>query len=295
LREKASFLLSLFKNPHLTGKKQCLLELINSWKEGMINLENILLHIKNHIAFITINREDALNAFNYDTLKELQEAVESIRINPEVRIAIFTGAGQKAFSVGADLKERKTLSNEEVKRNIYKINEVFNSIDQLPQPTIALINGYSFGGGMELALACDFRIVAENTLMGLTETSLAIIPGAGGTQRLPRLIGQAKALELILTARRITSEEALGIGLVNEVVAREKLEEAALHWAGLILQNGPVGVQQAKFSIKQGMNVDLQTGLQIERKAYEVTIPTEDRMEALKAFSEKRKPVFKGK
>jgi enoyl-CoA hydratase len=260
----------------------------------MVHLENILLHIENHMAFITINREDALNAFNYDTLKELQETVESICVHPEVRIVLFTGAGEKAFSVGADLKERKTLSNEEVKRNIFKINEVFNAIDQLPQPTIALMNGYAFGGGMELALACDFRIVAENTLMGLTETSLAIIPGAGGTQRLPRLIGQAKALELILTARRITSEEAIGIGLVTQVVSRENLKDAGLKWANLILQNGPVGVQQAKFAIKQGMSVDLQTGLQIERKAYEVTIPTEDRVEALQAFSEKRKPVFKG-
>ncbi|MFD2443126.1 enoyl-CoA hydratase-related protein [Bacillus sp. CGMCC 1.16607] len=258
-------------------------------------MENILLDIKQHIAFITINREDSLNAFNYETLKELQDSVEKVRVNPEVRIVIFTGTGEKAFSVGADLKERKTLSNEEVKRNIYKINEVFNAIDTLPQPTIALMNGYAFGGGMELALACDFRIVTEKTLLGLTETSLAIIPGAGGTQRLPRLIGQAKALELILTARRVSSEEAYKFGLVNQVVPREKLLETGLDWANLILQNGPVGVQQAKFAIKQGMNVDLATGLQIERKAYEVTIPTEDRMEALQAFSEKRKPVFQGK
>jgi enoyl-CoA hydratase len=258
-------------------------------------VENILLEINDHIAVVTINREEDLNTFNYETLKELLEKVEAIRVNPEVRIAIFTGAGEKAFSVGADLKERKTLTNEEVKRNIYKINDVFNAIDQLPQPTIALMNGYAFGGGMELALACDFRIVADNTLMGLTETSLAIIPGAGGTQRLPRLIGQAKALELILTAKRISSEDAFKIGLVTQVCAREKLIETAYDWAGMILQNGPVGVQQAKFAIKQGMNVDLATGLQIERKAYEVTIPTEDRLEALQAFSEKRKPVFKGR
>jgi enoyl-CoA hydratase len=258
-------------------------------------LENILFELRDHIAFVTINREDALNAFNYDTLKELQDTVEKIRVNPEVRIVIFTGAGDKAFSVGADLKERKSLSNEEVKRNIYKINEVFNAIDQLPQPTIALMNGYAFGGGMELALACDFRIVAEKTLLGLTETSLAIIPGAGGTQRLPRLIGQAKALELILTARRIPSEEAYQFGLVTQVVPHERLVDTAVDWANRILQNGPIGVQQAKFAIKQGMNADLATGLQIERKAYEVTIPTEDRMEALQAFSEKRKPVFKGK
>jgi enoyl-CoA hydratase len=258
-------------------------------------VENILLDIQQHIAFVTINREDALNAFNYETLKDLQDSVEKIRVNPNIRVVVFTGAGDKAFSVGADLKERKSLTNEEVKRNIYKINEVFNAIDQLPQPTIALMNGYAFGGGMELALACDFRIVAEKTLLGLTETSLAIIPGAGGTQRLPRLIGQAKALELILTARRIPSEEAYQFGLVNRVVPREKLMDSALDWANMILQNGPIGVQQAKFAIKQGMNADLSTGLQIERKAYEVTIPTEDRLEALNAFSEKRKPIFKGK
>jgi enoyl-CoA hydratase len=258
-------------------------------------VDNILFEYRDHIAFVTINREDALNAFNYDTLKELQDTVEKIRVNPAVRIVIFTGAGDKAFSVGADLKERKSLSNEEVKRNIYKINEVFNAIDQLPQPTIALMNGYAFGGGMELALACDFRIVAEKTLLGLTETSLAIIPGAGGTQRLPRLIGQAKALELILTARRIPSEEAYQFGLVTQVVPREKLMDTAVEWANMILQNGPIGVQQAKFAIKHGMNADLATGLQIERKAYEVTIPTEDRIEALQAFSEKRKPVFRGK
>jgi enoyl-CoA hydratase len=258
-------------------------------------VSNILLELKNYIAYVTINREDSLNAFNYETLRELQDAVEQIRVNPEIRIVIFTGAGEKAFSVGADLKERKSLSNEEVKRNLYKINEVFNAIDLLPQPTIALMNGYAFGGGMELALACDFRIIAEKTLLGLTETSLAIIPGAGGTQRLPRLIGQAKALELILTARRISSEEAYQFGLVTKVVARERLMEAAIEWADMILQNGPIGVQQAKFAIKQGMNADLTTGLQMERKAYEVTIPTEDRLEALQAFSEKRKPLFKGK
>jgi enoyl-CoA hydratase len=264
-------------------------------KAGNRCLETVIVKVKEHVALITINREEALNAFNYETLKTLQDVVEEIRVNPDVRIVIFTGAGEKAFSVGADLKERKTLSNEAVKRNIYKINEVFNAIDQLPQPTIALMNGYAFGGGMELALACDFRIVAENTLLGLTETSLAIIPGAGGTQRLPRLIGQAKALELVLTARRITSEEAYQFGLVTLVVPREQLSEKAIEWANMILKNGPVSVQQAKFAIKQGMNVDLASGLQLERKAYEVTIPTEDRLEALLAFSEKRKPVFKGR
>lgn len=244
---------------------------------------------------VTINRPDALNAFNYETLTELQDSIEKLRTNPEVRIVIFTGSGEKAFSVGADLKERKTLSDVEVRRNIYKIGEVFSLIDQLPQPTIAAINGFAFGGGMELALSCDFRIAVSSAKMGLTETSLAIIPGAGGTQRLPRLIGQAKALELILTAKRLSAEEALNYGLVTKVVNAENLMDTCFELADQMLANGPLALQQAKFAVKQGMNVDLQTGLQIERKAYEVIIPTEDRIEALQAFSEKRKPEFKGK
>ncbi len=258
-------------------------------------MSSIDLKVENHTAVITLNRPEALNAFNYETLEELQRTVEDIRINPDVRIVIFTGAGDKAFSVGADLKERKTLSQTEVKRNVYKIGEVFSLIDHLPQPTIAAINGFAFGGGMELALSCDFRLAAQGTKMGLTETSLAIIPGAGGTQRLPRLIGQAKALELILTARRLTTEDALHYGLLTKAVPQEQLLEECLKLAEEMLANGPVALQQAKFAVKQGMNADLQTGLQIERKAYEVTIPTEDRLEALQAFSEKRKPEFKGR
>jgi enoyl-CoA hydratase len=258
-------------------------------------LENIHFEVREHIAIVTLNRPDALNAFNYDTLEELQKTVEKIRTSGDVRVVIFIGAGEKAFSVGADLKERRTLAEDDVKRNIYKIGEVFTAIDQLPQPTIAAINGFAFGGGMELALACDFRVAAAGTQMGLTETSLAIIPGAGGTQRLPRLVGQARALELILTARRFKAEEALQYGLVTLVADKESLLDDCVRLADRMLANGPVALQQAKFAVKQGMNADLQTGLQIERKAYEVTIPTEDRLEALAAFSEKRKPIFKGK
>lgn len=256
---------------------------------------NSLVHVENHIGTITFNRPESLNAFNYAMLHELSEIVEEIRTNSDIYIVIFTGAGEKSFSVGADLKERKGLSDDEVRRNIYKIGEVFQRIDELPQPTIAAINGYAFGGGMELALCCDIRIGAKNALMGLTETSLAIIPGAGGTQRLPRLIGQSKALELILTAKKINGEEAYHYGILHEVVESGELMDRARAWAELMLRNGPIALQQAKFAIKQGMNGDLATGLQIERKAYEITIPTEDRKEALLAFSEKRKPIFKGK
>nr|WP_263328398.1 enoyl-CoA hydratase-related protein [Neobacillus sp. Marseille-Q6967] len=258
-------------------------------------MEHILSEVKNHVAIITLNREASLNAFHYDMLVALQQKIEEVRINNELHAVIFTGSGEKSFSVGADLKERKNLTTGQVLRNLNKINEVFTMIDQLPQPTIAAINGFAFGGGMELALACDFRIAAEEALMGLTETSLAIIPGAGGTQRLPRLIGQAKALELILTARRLHAKEALSYGILTRVVERQQLLSECLAFADRMLANGPIALQQAKFAVKQGMNVDLNTGLQLERKAYEVTLPTEDRMEALQAFSEKRKPLFKGK
>jgi enoyl-CoA hydratase len=258
-------------------------------------VESILLEQKGHTALVTINRPEAMNAFNYDTLNELQQIVESLRINPDIRVVIFTGSGEKAFSVGADLKERKTLTEAQVLRNVYKIGEVFQSVSTLPQPTIAAMNGYAFGGGMELALACDFRLAVSGTTMGLTETSLAIIPGAGGTQRLPRLIGESKALELILTAKRLTSEEAQEIGLVTKVVSKDNFFEEVHSFVEPMLSNGPVALQQAKYAVKNGMNVDLQTGLQIERKAYELTIPTKDRVEALLAFSEKRKPEFKGK
>ncbi|MFK9094697.1 enoyl-CoA hydratase-related protein [Bacillus salipaludis] len=258
-------------------------------------MEQIILEVNNHTAVVTINRAEALNAFNYETLLELQAKIEEIRIDPKVRAVIFIGAGGKSFSVGADLKERKNLTDEQVKRNLFKINEVFNAIDTLPQPTIAAINGFAFGGGMELALACDFRIAVKEAVMGLTETGLAIIPGAGGTQRLPRLIGQAKALELILTARRLTADESYHFGLLTRVVDRNDLLNECLGFCSQLLANGPVALQQAKFAIKNGMNTDLHTGLQIERKAYEVTLPTEDRIEALQAFAEKRKPVFKGK
>ncbi|ALC91931.1 enoyl-CoA hydratase [Bacillus sp. FJAT-18017] len=258
-------------------------------------MDLILLEKKNYIAIITINRPQAMNAFNYETLLRLQEVVEEVSADQTIRVVIFTGAGEKAFSVGADLKERKTLSVEQVLRNVGKISEVFNLVDGMPQPTIAAINGYAFGGGMELALACDFRIAEQGIQLGLTETSLAIIPGAGGTQRLPRLIGQAKALELILGAHRLTAGEADQYGLLTRLAEEGKVMESSLEFAERLLGNGPIALRQAKFAIKRGMETDLQTGLKIEREAYEELIPTEDRVEALVAFSEKRKPNFKGK
>ncbi|MGD6817739.1 enoyl-CoA hydratase-related protein [Metabacillus sp. 113a] len=255
----------------------------------------ILITKENRTALITINRPDVLNCLSYQTLLELEEAVGEIRIDHSIRTVIVRGAGEKSFSAGADLKERRSLTDEQVKRNLLKMGEVLTSLEQLPQPVIAAINGFAFGGGLELALACDFRIMAAHTQIGLTETSLGIIPGAGGTQRLPRLIGASKALELIVKAKKLSAEEALSYGIVNEAVPAEKLMVTCQIWAEAISGNAPIAVQQAKFAVSNGMNTNLQTGLQIERKAYEITIPTEDRLEALHAFSEKRKPEFKGR
>ncbi|MEK4486043.1 enoyl-CoA hydratase-related protein [Psychrobacillus sp. FSL H8-0484] len=258
-------------------------------------MKTILLNKEDGIAYVTINREEALNCFNYETLHQLQEVVDAISLDPELKVVIFTGAGDKSFSAGADLKERKTLNETEVRRNVKAIRDVFNSIANLPQPTIAAVNGYAFGGGFELMIACDFSIAAEGVKMGLTETSWAIIPGAGGTQRLPRLVGEMKAKELIFTARKFTAEEGVQLGVVLKVVQKENLLAACEQLANEMMANGPVAIKQAKYAITQGMNTDLQTGLAIESKAYELTIPTVDRVEALQAFGEKRKPIFLGK
>ncbi|RBW70112.1 enoyl-CoA hydratase-related protein [Bacillus taeanensis] len=247
-----------------------------------------------HLAVVTLNRPEQLNCFDYETLVQLEEAVEELKLDVEVRTIIFTGAGEKAFSAGADLKERKHLTEKEVRRNVSKIRDVFNKIEELPQPTIAAINGYALGGGFELALACDFRYAAPSAVMGLTEVSWAIIPGAGGTQRLSRLIGISRAKELILTARKINANQAEHWGILNKVVQSSLLEEAK-ELAAEIMKNGPLAVRQAKYAINHGSGVDLHTGIALEAKAYEVIIPTEDRLEALEAFKEKRAPVFQGK
>ncbi|MEN2767135.1 enoyl-CoA hydratase-related protein [Ornithinibacillus xuwenensis] len=258
-------------------------------------MQTILFTVENNIGYITLHRPEALNAFNYPMLLELEEVVDQIHLNHEISVVIITGSGDRAFSAGADLKERKALTEHEVRRNVKAIRDVFDKIANLPQPTIAAINGYAFGGGFELMIACDFVIAVSDVKMGLTETSWAIIPGAGGTQRLPRLIGEMRAKELILTGKRITSEEACELGAVLQVVEKNSLMNTCHQLANQLLRNGPIAVKQAKYAITRGMNTDLNTGLEIEAKAYELTIPTEDRLEALRAFSEKRSPDFKGR
>lgn len=254
----------------------------------------VLLEINNNIAIITLNRPEAANAFSKQMLYELQETLAGIKFDQSIRTVIIIGSGDKVFCAGADLKERLTMSTVEVKQTVSLIRYVVDEVELLPMPVIAAINGAAFGGGLELALACDIRMAAETAKVGLTETSLAIIPGAGGTQRLPRLIGIGKAKELIYTAKRVDAFEAKELGIIEHVVPKEELLNKAMEIAKKIAENGPIAVGQAKLAINKGIEVDLQTGLEIEKMAYAITIPTKDRTEGLTAFKEKRKPVYKG-
>ena len=244
---------------------------------------------------LTLNRPAIMNAFNFTLLYELKEKIEELRFRSDVRVVIITGAGEKAFCAGADLKERITLSDIQVKEFIFTIRNLFTSIEYLNKPVIAAVNGVALGGGTELALASDIRIASLNATMGLTETRLGIIPGAGGTQRLPRLVGRGKAKELIFTGKRVGAEEAFQIGLVNQICEQDVLLDECMEMAKLICETGPIAIEQAKYAINFGLETDLTTGLAIESNAYWVTIPTEDRLEGIAAFREKRKPVYKGK
>ncbi|AEP01061.1 MULTISPECIES: enoyl-CoA hydratase [Heyndrickxia] len=255
----------------------------------------VLLEKQDGIAVMTLNRSEAANALSKEMLSDMHEVLSEIKKDRSTRVVILTGAGEKVFCAGADLKERKGMNEEEVLQAVRKIGAVVNETAALPQPVIAALNGSAFGGGLELALACDLRIGAREAKYGLTETSLAIIPGAGGTQRLPRLIGVGKAKELIYTARRLTAEEAAAIGLLEYAVPRAAVIEKAFELAGEMQKNGPIALRQAKTAIDQGTETGLSAGLKIEELAYNALIPTEDRLEGLRAFAEKRTPVYKGR
>ncbi len=261
----------------------------------MNNEPLLLTEEKNQAILLTLNRPRVMNCLNFDLLYALKDKIEALQYRTDIRCVIITGSGERSFCAGADLKERATLPPEEVKRFILTIRNLLTAIQNLPLPVIAAVNGIALGGGTEVALASDIRIAADTASMGLTETRLAIIPGGGGTQRLPRIIGVAKAKELIFTGRRVAAAEALEIGLVNQVVPQANLLDACMEMANMIAQTGPIAVEMAKYAIDKGIETDLATGLAIESNAYRVTIPTQDRVEGLAAFKEKRKPVYKGR
>lgn len=246
------------------------------------------------IAVITLNRPATKNALGKLMMDEFRAALESVRYDTGVRAVIVKSAVPRVFCAGADLKERAQMTKPEVAAFVAGLRSAFTGLAQLPMPTIAAIEGAALGGGLEMAVACDFRIAGADALLGVPETGLAIIPGAGGTQRLPRLIGISKAKELVFTARKVSAAYAAGIGLVDYAVEAGKAYDKALDLAREILPNGPVAVRVAKEAIDRGIEVDLESGFAIERGCYAQVIPTSDRLEGLQAFKEKRKPVYRG-
>lgn len=246
------------------------------------------------VCTLTLNRPDALNSLNGPLVDALNGAVEEAQYDDDIRVVILAAAGEKAFCAGADLKERRRMSEKDVARRIDRYREVFGGVAGLSKPTIAAVDGYAFGGGLELAMACDLRVVAEETKVGLTELRLGIIPGAGGTQRLTRLVGKARAKELIFTAARITGRRAAEIGLANYAVPSGEVLDRCRELAGEMLSSAPIALAQAKRAIDTGAEIDLESGLDFESTAYAVTIPTEDRKEGLEAFREGRDPEFQG-
>ncbi|HBV89188.1 MAG TPA: enoyl-CoA hydratase [Desulfosporosinus sp.] len=258
-----------------------------------MELKNICIEIDECIGIVTINRPEVRNALDWQTVRELAEVINSVEQNKKIKVVIFTGAGEKAFVAGADvaaLKERTVLET-----YLNENQAILNQLAAMKKVTIAAINGVALGGGCELALACDLRIASDNVKLGQPELTLGILPGAGGTQRLSRLVGLGKAKELIFTGEIIDASEALRIGLVNKVVSKGEALQAAKEMAHKILLKGPTAVCFAKEVINLGINTDLNTGLYIERLAQTVLFSTEDRYEGLSAFLEKRSPDFKGR
>jgi len=245
-----------------------------------------------------LNRPQAKNAFSKNLVGQLCDAVEAVRFDLNARVIVLRSTTPGIFCAGADLKERAKMQPQEVGPFVSKARKLISELENLPMPVIAAIDGHALGGGLEMALACDMRIASENAKMGLVETKLAIIPGAGGTQRLPRIVGPSLAKELIFTARVISGSDANKIGLVNHSVAQNKEGDAAfqraIELAREILPNGPVGVKMAKAAVNKGLEVDISSALAIEEGCYAQVIPTKDRIEGLTAFREKRKPVYKG-
>ena len=243
----------------------------------------------------TLDAEDTRNAISRAVLADLEARVARVSSGDEVRAVVLTGAGEKAFCAGADLKERATMSDAEVRAFLGALRRTLRAMETGSAVFVAALNGSALGGGTELALACDLRIAAPAAELGLTEVRLGIIPGGGGTQRLPRLVGPGRARDLILTGRRLNAAEAFAIGLVQRLAPEGRLMEVALAVAEQIADNAPLAIAAAKRAIARGLDLDLEAGLALELEEYETVLRSEDRLEGLRAFAEKRRPVWKGR
>lgn len=258
-------------------------------------MADVLIEKRGSAAWVTLNRPAVRNALSRDVNIRLQEVAPELEHDEEVRAIVITGAGDQAFCAGADLKERRGVPASESGSYINAISGAINGWSELRKPTIAAMNGAAYGGGLELALACDFRILVEGAEVGLTEVRLGIMPGAGGTQRLPRLVGEARAKELILLGRRIGAARALEIGLVNQVVPRAGLTQAVEALLAELAGCAPISLQQAKSAIERGHGKPIDEAMELERQLYDVTLFSEDRDEGLAAFAEGRPPRYQGR
>jgi enoyl-CoA hydratase len=260
-----------------------------------MNYENILCETDGALGRITFNRPKVMNALNNQTLTELAHALDTLRDNADVRAIVLTGSGDKAFVAGADINELAKMKAMQAKDVAYFGQQVFARLENMGKPTIAMVNGFALGGGLELALACTLRTASTNARVGLPEVSLGIIPGYGGSQRLARIASPGVAREWILTADMFTAEEAHRVGVINRVFAPEELEEGTMKMVKKILSRGPVAVRLGMEAINRGLNMSQQEGEIIETDMFGLASTTDDMREGMTAFLEKRKPEFTGK
>jgi methylglutaconyl-CoA hydratase len=261
----------------------------------MADNDVLLVEIADHVAQLTLNRPSVMNAIDRSLAEAIAGTLPALDRDPAVRAILLTGSGERAFCAGADLKERATMTPEEVVAQRGRLIDATNAILRLETPIIAAVNGVALGGGLELALACDFIYAAEGARFGLPETSIAIIPGDAGTQLLPRAVGQPRAREMIFTGQPIDAAEAARLNLVNRVVPAGELLPAARAVATRMASNGPIAVRQAKKCLNVARETGFSAGWAYEQEAYQTVIPTADRTEALRAFAEKRPPQFQGR
>lgn len=257
--------------------------------------ESILTKKEENIGWITLNRPHRLNTLTADTIDEMNSALDDFEVDKEIRCIVITGTGDRAFSAGADVTAFTGLTPTTAVDASVKGQTLFSRLEKLAKPVIACLNGYALGGGLEMALACDFRLASESAELGQPEMKLGLIPGWGGTQRLVRLVGLAKAKEMIMLGERISAEEAARIGLVNKVIPKENLHQETVALAKKFVEGPPVALRLAKEMLNFGTQVPLDVGLKMEAEAFGLVLSTKDVMEGVSAFMSKRKPEFKGK
>jgi methylglutaconyl-CoA hydratase len=259
-------------------------------------MPSVTVSRRGRAAVVMLDRPDRRNALDRPTLAELGRIGTELVGDASVAAVVLTGSGEQAFCAGADLKERAGMTDDEVRAMLVQYRTDLGWLSSSPFPVVAALNGAALGGGLELALACDLRVAAPHAVLGLPETSLAIIPAAGGTQRLPRLVGLSKATELVLLGTRLTAAEALALGIVNRVAAAgTNVVDDALAWLAPVLEGSPIAMRSALEALRAAGVLPLAEGLETERRAYEACLVSEDRKEALAAFAEKRKPAFRGR